>query len=144
MLACLSACGTGLVRNNAYADENINLISGFLLAGFRHVIGGTLWQVQDSMCVDLARLTYEAMAEGGLCDSSIAWSLNKATRTLRDEWIVSLHNESALKSSVRRNATGVDGPIRNNASIDRADRDVFPAEEEVEYLHWIPYVHFGI
>ncbi|KAF5972508.1 hypothetical protein FCOIX_9302 [Fusarium coicis] len=38
-LAYLSACGTGQIKDKTSFDENINLISVFQIAGFRHVIG---------------------------------------------------------------------------------------------------------
>ncbi|KAI3326065.1 CHAT domain-containing protein [Xylariaceae sp. AK1471] len=41
-LAYLSACGTGRIKDEKFMEESIHLINGFLLAGFRHVIG-TLW-----------------------------------------------------------------------------------------------------
>ncbi|KAI8686836.1 CHAT domain-containing protein [Fusarium sp. Ph1] len=63
-LAYLSACSTGKVQIEELMDESLHLISGFQLAGFRHVIG-TLWEVQDELCVDMARITYEGMWERG-------------------------------------------------------------------------------
>ncbi|KAF7174243.1 hypothetical protein CNMCM6106_008368 [Aspergillus hiratsukae] len=55
-LAYLSACGTGQIRDARFLDESIHLISAFQLAGFRHVIG-TLWEVNDKLCVDMAKIT---------------------------------------------------------------------------------------
>ena len=59
-LAYLSACGTGQVRHERFIDENLHLISGFQMAGFRHVIG-TLWEVDDEHSVDMARITCEGL-----------------------------------------------------------------------------------
>ncbi|KAK6721251.1 hypothetical protein SNK04_000146 [Fusarium graminearum] len=56
-LAYLSACGTGQIKNKTFLDESIHLISGFRLAGFRHVIGA-LREVSDETCVDMAKATY--------------------------------------------------------------------------------------
>jgi CHAT domain-containing protein len=64
-LAYLSACGTGQVGDAKYFDENIHLISGFQLAGFRHVIG-TLWTVEDERCLDISRTTYQKSKLGSL------------------------------------------------------------------------------
>ncbi|CAG9998320.1 unnamed protein product [Clonostachys byssicola] len=68
-LAYLSACGTGQLHNQNLGDEGIHLINGFLLSGFRHVIG-TLWEVQDEICVDVARMTYEGIRENGMADDN--------------------------------------------------------------------------
>ncbi|KAK5693657.1 hypothetical protein LTR97_010226 [Elasticomyces elasticus] len=57
-LAYLSACGTGRIEDNRSLDESTHLVSAYQLAGFRHVIG-TLWDVNDKLCVDMASFTYE-------------------------------------------------------------------------------------
>jgi CHAT domain-containing protein len=66
-LAYLSACGIGDQR---FFDESIHLISGCQLAGFRHTIG-TLWEVNDGSCLDMARITYEEMMQQGMTDESV-------------------------------------------------------------------------
>uniref|UniRef100_A0A0D2Y6C8 CHAT domain-containing protein n=2 Tax=Fusarium oxysporum TaxID=5507 RepID=A0A0D2Y6C8_FUSOF len=81
-LAYLSACGTGRVHNERFFDESIHLISAFQLAGFRHVIG-TLWEVNDRLCVDMARITYEEIRDSGMTDKSVCLGLHKAARELR-------------------------------------------------------------
>ena len=126
-LAYLSACGTGQVRDVAFSDESIHLINGFLLAGFRHVIG-TLWEVQDEVCVDIARLTYEVIAESGMSDYFVAWGLHQATTALRDRWLKSLN------------------PAKVGSSEDvRGERDIMSFEDDdPDCLHWIPYIHFGV
>ncbi|RSL52939.1 hypothetical protein CEP53_007929 [Fusarium sp. AF-6] len=91
-LAYLSACGTGEIHNAELVDESIHLISGFQLAGFRHVIG-TLWEVKDELCVDMATITYEEICENGMTDDSVSRGLHNAARELRDRWISSTkHN----------------------------------------------------
>ena len=57
-LAYLSACGTGRIKGNEFLDEGLHLISGYQLAGFQHVIG-TLWDVNDKACVEMATTTYK-------------------------------------------------------------------------------------
>lgn len=57
-IAYLSACGTGQVGKKELIDEGIHLTAAYQLAGFRHVIG-TLWSVDDRLCVDMARMVYE-------------------------------------------------------------------------------------
>ncbi|KAF2189925.1 hypothetical protein K469DRAFT_519559, partial [Zopfia rhizophila CBS 207.26] len=67
-------------------DESIHLISACQLAGFRHVTG-TLWDVNDESCVDMAKTTYQEIIHGGLTDESVCLGLHKATRKLRDHWL---------------------------------------------------------
>lgn len=71
LLAYLSACATGQVQNDSFVDESLHIISGCLLAGFRHVIG-TLWKVEDIVCQQMAKLTYEGLREHGLCETSVS------------------------------------------------------------------------
>ncbi|RYP39316.1 hypothetical protein DL768_010722 [Monosporascus sp. mg162] len=82
-LAYLSACSTG--ANEAYrlADEGIPLVSAFQLAGFRHVVG-TLWEVSDRHCVDVARVLYETIRDEGMTDVAVCRGLHQAVRALRD------------------------------------------------------------
>ncbi|KAF5680750.1 30S ribosomal S17P protein [Fusarium denticulatum] len=85
-LAYLSACGTGRIDHNDLVDEGIHLINGFHRAGFRHVIG-TLWEVKDDICVDMARITYEGMMQNGATDEAVSRGLHEASRELRDGWV---------------------------------------------------------
>lgn len=57
-LAYLSACGTGQVKHAELIDEGLYLISACQLAGFQNVIG-TLWEVNDKICVDMAIMIYK-------------------------------------------------------------------------------------
>ena len=84
--AYLSACGTGQVRHEQFIDENLHLISGYQMAGFRHVIG-TLWEVSDEYSVDMARITYEGLQRGTLTDDSVCRSLHEAIKVMRDRWL---------------------------------------------------------
>ncbi|KAG5787203.1 hypothetical protein H9Q69_013724 [Fusarium xylarioides] len=132
-LAYLSACSTGRVQDDKFIDESIHLISAFQLAGFRHVIG-TLWKVRDKHCVDVARVTYEAIREGGMIDDSVCRGLHKATRMLRDNWLESLDKKREWV------VQGGEKGMRDIVPYDdgEAYRDVeFPA-------YWVPYVHFGV
>ena len=63
-LAYLSACSTGGNESVGLIDEGIHLVSSFQLAGFRHVVG-TVWEVSDKNCVDVAGLLYETIREEG-------------------------------------------------------------------------------
>ncbi|CAG9951766.1 unnamed protein product [Clonostachys rosea f. rosea IK726] len=142
-LAYLSACGTGRIRDESFVDESIHLISAFQLAGFRHVIG-TLWEVNDEMCVDIARLTYEGIRDGGMTDDSVCRGLHHASRELRDLWLIS----SAIRGRRLKNEAGPlpagDGAAteEENERGHRLGRDI-TLDERAE-AHWIPYVHFGV
>ena len=129
-LAYLSACGTGQIKHNGLVDEGIHLIGAHQLAGFRHVIG-TLWEVNDESCVDIAKRTYDWMQRENLSDRSVSEGLHHACRKLRGQWV----QETEMRAASRRGAqTGARNP--QDAT----------AVEEVEALpmHWVPYVHFGI
>ncbi|KAM0394566.1 hypothetical protein ACHAPZ_009845 [Fusarium culmorum] len=121
-LAYLSACGTSRIRTAGFVDEAIHMTSAFQLAGFQHVIG-TLWDVSDRTCVDMARVTYEGLLKGGMSDESVSRSLHDATRELRSQW---------LKAEM-----GQDG--------DTGARDIVPMRDESDIRPlWVPYVHYGI
>ncbi|KAK0729584.1 CHAT domain-containing protein [Lasiosphaeris hirsuta] len=81
-LAYLSACSTGANEAVKLADEGIHLVSAFQLAGFRHVIG-TLWEVSDKHCVDVARVLYETLRDEGMTDAAVCRGLHRAVRVLR-------------------------------------------------------------
>ncbi|KAK8093411.1 CHAT domain-containing protein [Apiospora hydei] len=101
-LAYLSACGTGRLEVMKFMDENIHLISAFQLAGFRHVIG-TLWNVDDDVCVDIARITYEEIGKSkGLEDEAVYRGLHKAIRDQRDQWLT-----DAKAKGAKREFTGL-------------------------------------
>ncbi|GKT97201.1 TPR domain containing protein [Colletotrichum tofieldiae] len=121
-LAYLSACGTGQILDDRSVDESIHLTSAFQLAGFRHVIG-TLWEVDDELCVDMARLTWEFMGDKGFSDESVSRGLHYAMRTLRDQWVNGVED---LKAKHKRDATLV--------------LDETPKRTPT----WVPYVHYGV
>lgn len=145
LMAYLSACGTSQVKNPSYTDESFHIMSGCLLAGFRHIIG-TLWAVEDAVCVDMARLTYEGLQDLGLCEASVSWALHKAIRTLRDNWLSSIEKGSALDG---RRGVVPHGGSTNEASDDegrqRGVRTVEPADDgDQEPLAWVPFIHYGL
>ncbi|KAH6869055.1 CHAT domain-containing protein [Thelonectria olida] len=146
-LAYLSACGTGQIQMMRLSDEAIHLITGFQLAGFRHVIG-TLWEVKDELCVDMARITYEELRDKALTDESVSWGLHKAARELRDRWLGETrdrggslwHVEPETKQPGEAYCSMADEGVREN----RLPRDVIVCDEEHTWPPWIPYVHFGV
>uniref|UniRef100_L2FQ71 TPR domain-containing protein n=1 Tax=Colletotrichum fructicola (strain Nara gc5) TaxID=1213859 RepID=L2FQ71_COLFN len=80
-LAYLSACGTSQILDDKSVDESIHLAGAFQLAGFRHVIG-TLWEVDDALCVDAAKLAYEGLWKWGMTDDSSSNAQQTANKPL--------------------------------------------------------------
>ncbi|KAI1327068.1 CHAT domain-containing protein [Xylariaceae sp. FL0255] len=135
-LAYLSACGTSRVGLDRLADQTtIHLAGACQLAGFRHVIG-TLWEVVDERCADVARITYSVIRDGGMTDESVCWGLHQASRELRDIW------KSSVLPGVNDASNNIDGGIT-------LPRDVYLSasdgeDEELERSpYWVPYIHFG-
>lgn len=64
------------------ADEGIHPVGAFQLAGFRHVVG-TLWEVSDSHCVDMAKVLYKTMAAEGMTDGAVCRGFHWTVRRLR-------------------------------------------------------------
>lgn len=61
-------------------DETLYVVSGFQVAGFRHVIG-TLWPSDDDVCVRIAKSFYAELCRNGTLlytDRDIAVALHKA------------------------------------------------------------------
>ncbi|KAK8855360.1 CHAT domain-containing protein [Apiospora arundinis] len=132
-LAYLSACGTGQVLNNELINEGIHLTAAYQLAGFRHVIG-TLWSVDDRLCVDMARMVYEflqieGVQNSGMSDEAVSRALHHAMRALRDEW-----------------RTQMEGGSNVSRQVTRDERDAVMDDVEVGKVAalWVPYVHFGV
>ncbi|PNP86561.1 hypothetical protein FNYG_00263 [Fusarium nygamai] len=126
ILAYLSACGTGQVRDKKSLDESIHLTRAFQLAGFRHVVG-TLWEVNDKLCVTMAQLFYGYLLKTGISDDSISLGLHVAARRLRDSWV----NGLGFGENVARDADRV--------------RDVVACDDiELQYPLWVPYTHYGV
>ncbi|KAK8031899.1 hypothetical protein PG990_001633 [Apiospora arundinis] len=131
-LAYLSACGTGQIKTKELIDEGIHLTAAYQLAGFRHVIG-TLWSVDDRLCVDMARMVYEviqneALLNNGMSDEAVSRGLHHAMRELRDQWV---KDKIAARSKESRDL--------------RPERDA-QLDENIErgLPYWVPYVHFGV
>ncbi|QKD49392.2 CHAT domain-containing protein [Fusarium oxysporum Fo47] len=118
-LAYLSACRTGTNMESRLSDEGIHLVGAFHLTGFRHVIG-TLWEVSDKHCVDVAEAFYETLRDEGMTDLSVCKGLHQALRKLRDK--------GRAKSKYIRDITTV------GEEEDQPD---------LGNTNWMPYVHFG-
>ncbi|KAK7597610.1 hypothetical protein V3481_004190 [Fusarium oxysporum f. sp. vasinfectum] len=145
-LAYLSACGTGRIDHNDLADEGIHLINGFHTAGFRHVIG-TLWEVKDETCVDMARITYEGMMQNGMTDEAVSRGLHKASRELQDRWLTMAGTDHRTIGSLQVRAGGNergDGEELEGRGLNEFLRDIVTCDEEPVYPPWIPYIHYGV
>ncbi|KAK3984180.1 CHAT domain-containing protein [Cladorrhinum sp. PSN332] len=117
-LGYLSACSTGANEVVQLADEGIHLVGAFQVAGFRHVVG-TLWEVSDRHCVDVARVLYETLRDEGMTDAAVCRGLHRAVRRLRD---------GGIKDEKARDAT-------LQLSGSRVQKTANP--------YWVPYIHFG-
>lgn len=141
VLAYLSACGTGQIKDETSFDENINLISACQIAGFTHVIG-TSWNVQDDLSVEMAKMTYQELLESGISDDSICQGLHKATRELRRRWIEKYETCQNL-----RTATDSDSHEAAKGSPSRSARDaslIGSTDNNLGSADWAPYIHYGV
>ncbi|KAF5588766.1 tetratricopeptide-like helical [Fusarium pseudocircinatum] len=129
-----------------FRNEGIHLINGFHTAGFRHVIG-TLWEVKDEICVDMARITYQGMAQNGMTDEAVSRGLYEASRELRDRWLTLAGTD---RRAIGISHVGTDERERvdveelEETGLDRSSRDVVTCDEEPMYSPWIPYIHYGV
>ncbi|EEU43497.1 uncharacterized protein NECHADRAFT_95040 [Fusarium vanettenii 77-13-4] len=152
-LAYLSACGTGQILDESFIDESIHLISACQLAGLRNVIG-TLWDVDDKFCVEMASITYGVKENSKMNDESVSRGLHKASRELRDS---SLGNLIEFRKARRRSRSdrtsdeGVDtsSDVRDDGGtvLTRKPKFLYSDDEEdleAGLLNWVPYVHFGV
>lgn len=126
-LAYLSACGTGQVHNQKLVDEGLHLIAACQLAGFRNVIG-TLWKVEDEVCVAMAESIYLWMKTRSMSAEALAESLHHASRKLRTGWVDKCHRTRG--STLRPVTTDVEDDD-NGGGADRVPVD------------WVPFVLFG-
>lgn len=86
LLAYLSACSTGQVQDETMLDEGLHLANAFQMIGFQHVIG-TLWDVEDETCREVASDVYSRVLKSTLSRRSVCrLSLYAAVNRLRDEW----------------------------------------------------------
>ncbi|KAI1204903.1 CHAT domain-containing protein [Annulohypoxylon truncatum] len=118
-LGYLSACSTGSNKAENLADEAIHLVGALQLAGFRHVVG-TLWEVSDSHCVDVARVLYETLHEG-ITDTAVYRGIHRAIKRLRDNDV----------ESVEKGRDGILVDLEAKARVPKS-------------FYWVPYIHFGV
>ncbi|CAH0023296.1 unnamed protein product [Clonostachys rhizophaga] len=131
-LAYLSACGTGQIGKNDLVDEGLHLISAFQAGGFQNVIG-TLWVVDDRICLDVATETYKWIAKNQMRSESVSEGLHRTIRNLRDHWI--LANTEPRGDKLKGTEGAQEVPLKS--------RDMIPVEADSPML-WVPFVHYGV
>ncbi|CAG9983571.1 unnamed protein product [Clonostachys byssicola] len=139
-LAYLSACGTGRMNHDELIDEALHLISAFQLAGFRHAIG-TMWEVNDELCVEVAGATYQWMKSHGMSDASVSEGLHRTIRELRAKWVTEKEFRAAKRMSENLKRCSIDN--HQTGSSEGLARDMIFIPDEELPLSWVPYVHFG-
>ncbi|KAL4746547.1 CHAT domain-containing protein [Aspergillus terricola var. indicus] len=152
-LAYLSACGTGRIGDDRFVDESIHLISAFQLAGFRHVVG-TLWEVNDEICVDIAKITYETMVSEHMTDEAVCRGLHHAIRELRDRSLYTPSNDRNgpnVAKDITAHMEKAETKARNADGNSRLPRDIVPNDNDMDVniyatreMLWVPYVHYGV
>ncbi|KAF5593762.1 TPR domain protein [Fusarium subglutinans] len=145
-LAYLSACGTSQIKDKRLLDESLHLISACRLAGFRHVVG-TLWEVGDEACVDVAETVYQELKDSGMEDGSVCRGLHKAVRKIRDNWVTDA-NMRAVKRDVDASIVNVkdrENAFKDGLSDGRSARDIVPLDEDENErpAPWVAYVYHG-
>ncbi|KAL7762678.1 hypothetical protein ACKLNR_009213 [Fusarium oxysporum f. sp. zingiberi] len=145
-LAYLSACGTSQIKDKRLLDESLHLISACRLAGFRHVVG-TLWEVGDEACVDVAGMVYQELKDSGMDDQSVCRGLHKAVRKIRDSWVVEAHMRTVkrgLGTSITK-AKDHENTFEDVVSDVRSARDIVPLDEDENErpAPWVAYVYHG-
>ncbi|KAI5781916.1 CHAT domain-containing protein [Geopyxis carbonaria] len=121
LLAYLSACSTGVNQELKLLDEGIHLMGACQLAGFRHVVG-SLWEVLDKDCVEVAKEVYNtAIVDGRMRDESVALGLHNAIRKLR----------------------GGGRPMGAARAGDRHIKLAGSSYRRYERMSWAAYIHMG-
>ncbi|KAF5589524.1 tpr domain-containing protein [Fusarium pseudocircinatum] len=145
-LAYLSACGTSQIKDKRLLDESLHLISACRLAGFRHVIG-TLWEVGDEACVDVAQTVYQELKDSDMDDGSVCRGLHKALRKIRDNWVRGSRMWEAKKDRDRAvvSVEDLQNGFEDGLSGGRSARDIVPLDEDENErpAPWVAYVYHG-
>jgi tetratricopeptide (TPR) repeat protein len=91
-IAYLSASSTAQNKVTWLSDEVLHVVSGFQVAGFRHVVG-CLWPSDDMVCVEVARSFYVRLFQGTAAkaddnraedDRAVALALHRAVVKVRE------------------------------------------------------------
>jgi tetratricopeptide (TPR) repeat protein len=91
-IAYLSACSTAQNQATGLTDEVLHVVSGFQVAGFRHVVG-CLWPSDDMVCVEVAKSFYTRLLQDTAVradenraedDRAVALALHRAVVKVRE------------------------------------------------------------
>ncbi|MEU3612879.1 CHAT domain-containing protein [Streptomyces sp. NPDC006872] len=82
--AYLSACATA-VTGRDLADEALHVVTAFQLAGFPQVVG-TLWQINDTIAVEIAERVYAQLAADGFDAARTGVAVHTAIGLIRDRY----------------------------------------------------------
>ncbi|KAI8721518.1 CHAT domain-containing protein [Fusarium sp. LHS14.1] len=138
-LAYLSACGTGRIQQERHMDERMHLVSACQLAGFLHVIG-TLWEVNDEICVEMARITYEGIRDGKMADGKKPTFGTKWVRVSGKPGIKGMGTATASQRltmrGIREEMIDMLGREASLAIIQKFRKSPAPT--------WVPFVHYGV
>jgi CHAT domain-containing protein len=86
-IAYLSACSTAQNESARLEDEVLHAVSGFQVAGFKHVLG-CMWPSDDSICVKVARSFYTSIGqryEGWKDDRAVALAMHNAVLAIQED-----------------------------------------------------------
>ncbi|KAH8892159.1 hypothetical protein GQ53DRAFT_863916 [Thozetella sp. PMI_491] len=142
-LAYLSACTTGLVTSEKFLDENLHLINACQLAGFRHVVG-TLREVNDKVCVQIARILYEMLRDCGIADDSVSWGLHQVIRHCRDSWLDGLGESLVTRLDMLSIGDYMEIGAGAGSRMTQRKASVRRSTGNQEAPLWVPYIHFGV
>ncbi|KAI3018609.1 hypothetical protein CBS147482_2651 [Aspergillus niger] len=88
-IAYLSACSTAEIRDKSLRNEGLHITSGFLIAGFSHIIG-SIWPADDQISADMAAYFYEAFvarrATAADPNRAVAEAVHDATLRIRKKY----------------------------------------------------------
>ena len=129
-LAYLSACNTSQVENERLIDEGLHLVNAFQLAGFQHVIG-TLWDVDDKLCGDVARIVYKHVLGAEKTHESVCLGLHTAIKWCRDQWRGRVLRETG------ESTYAADPAITSGRDYGQQ------SARHTRGFEWVPYIHFG-
>lgn len=161
-LGFLSACLTGANDVDSLMDEGIHLVSAFQLIGFRHTIG-TLWQVEDRTCIQVAREVYKQVAELGIRDDAVYRGLHEAVLQLRNAWVEGNFTErgpSTRYAAVVETRGQITGLVEDDVVLRKRSEELCEARARARgqrhaslrsnrktgrlvTADWIPFIHFG-
>jgi hypothetical protein len=159
-LSYLSACSTTSTSRDKLIDEGMHLVNACQLAGFRHVVG-TLWDVSDEHCVDVATILYSTLREKGLTDEAVYYGLHREVRCLRDKdlrggnsplppgsesGIVEEQPNDGDQSEPATSTTPGESSPASPLNQESKGRTAVPKRKPKHQprWYWVPYVHFGV